>query len=236
MNRKELRESLGLHLDEYLSAKGFKIDAEVSLVKKTKTHNYKVFLVLNTYMTVMVRDVFPEVKFNYIEIPLNKIYAFDRPDSEKKFLLNSVCTVNGGSLAITPELNIYDEDDVIQLANIIKEYMEKTAFPFFEKYSNLETINQEILAKDMPYKEGIGYTNGMNDFDDVPILRGDLRGVMRRMFIMTYCKDSRYNDFVDCYENYLEGLKETNNPETLILKFKKIFNDTKEYLANLKID
>ena len=236
MNRKELREQLNLQLNDYLVEKGFKIDAEVSLVKKTKTHDYKVFLLLNTYNTVMVRDIFPKIKFNDIENPLNKIYAFDQPDSEKKFLLNSVCTVDGGYLATKPNLDINDEYDVAKLADIIKNYMETIALPFFEKYSDLQTINQEILANDMPYEEGVGYTNGLDDFDNITILRGDSKGVMRRMFIMTYCKDSRYDDFVTCYENYLDSLKETNNPETLILKYKKIFNDTKEYLANLKVD
>ena len=235
MNRKELREQLNLQLNDYLVEKGFKIDAEVSLVKKTKTHDYKVFLLLNTYNTVMVRDVFPKIKFNDIENPLNKIYAFDQPDSEKKFLLNSVCTVDGGYLATKLNLDIYDEDDVAKLADVIKDYMETIALPFFEKYSDLQTINQEILANDMPYQERVGYMGTKSDFRKIPILGGDVRGIIRRMFIMKSCKDLRYDDFVKWYQNHLD-IYETDTEERIRKKLYKIFNDTKEYLANLKID
>ena len=86
--------------------------------------------------------------------------------------------------------------DVEKLAEIIKEYMETIAIPFFEKYSDLQTINQEILANDMPYEEGVGYTETIFDYHKVPIVGTDLRGVQRRMFIMKYCDDARYNDFV----------------------------------------
>ncbi|MEA5461360.1 hypothetical protein VB796_20010 [Arcicella sp. LKC2W] len=234
MNKKELKEILNIYLREYLTKNGFKIDADISLVKKTKLYTYKIFLLINTYETVEVKSIFPTISFSLIENPLHEIYCFDKLDSEKKFLLKNSKTIKRELLSIQINLELHNDNHVIGLSEIIKEYMETTAIPFFEKYSDLQTINQEILANDMPYKEGVGYTGTMADFFKIPIIGGDTRCILRRMFIMKYCKDSRYEDFLKWYQYHLD-VYEVNTHEPLRLRLYKIFNDTKEYLSKLEI-
>ena len=235
MTRKELRQDLIEILGTYLSEKGFKIDADNTIYKKTKTHTFSVGLEILTYDTIWVNSLFPFIQFNEIEKPLISICYFDKSASESKMALKNSMTVKGDWVREYTDFGLSMYTHSVLFSEILKEYLEKVAFPFFDKYSNLQEINQEILANDMPYKEGIGYIGDMQDYFKIPIVGGDTRSKLRRMFIMKYCNDSRYDDFLKWYQNHLD-VHEVNTNEVLRLKLYKFFNDTKEYLANLKID
>lgn len=239
MNRKELRQYLQTNMGEYLAEKGFKIDSNNFLFKTTKDFRFRVLMDINTYHVLVIRALIPEIQNQLIETPLNKIFCFDKPDNVYKDHLKNSSTVRGDFLKerIEKSMNFEIDSvyDVERLAEIIKEYLEKTAIPFFEKYSDLKNINQEILDNDMPYEKGIGYTGGMKDFYNVPIAgNGDNKMVERRMFIMRLCNDERYIDFINWYQSHLD-IYEANTHESLRLKLYKIFNDTKEYLSKLEI-
>lgn len=243
MNKKELKQHLQKYLGDYLNEKGFTINSQNLIVKKSKDFEFQVGVSIKIYHELFADGLAPFIRHIKIEVPLTRIYCFDKDEKTYKDWLSSSVTVAGNHEPLDNEpsrvrkamkFEIGSEYDVERLTEIIKEYMETTAIPFFEKYSDLQTINQEILANDMPYQEGIGYTGTIFDFHKIPIIGGDVMCILRRMFIMKYCADKRYDDFIKWYEYYINSGKYGN--ENDVIWATKIINDTKEYLSKLEIN
>lgn len=235
MTKKEFIIVLRESFKEYAAETGFKVNSKGYLVKKMKTHTYNIFIVLNSYDTVMVRSIFPFIQFSYIEEPLCRIHFFDCKESEIKYNTQTSKTIGCFEEQILMlDLDIYLELEIAIFTDLLKAYINDVANPFFEKYSDLQYVNQEILAHDMPYEEGKGYDATVSAFYQLPFMGGDLKYAQRRMFIMKYCKDSRYNDFVRWYESKIDT-NEFQTAEWDLKKRRKIINDTKEYLAKLEV-
>ncbi len=235
MSKKEFIETLKDCFKEDTVKTGFKVNSKGYLEKKTKTHTYIIFIVFNKYNTIRVKSIYPIIQFNYIEQPLNRIHDFDCKESEIKSITQSSKTIHCFNEQIVRlDLDIYSGLQVAFFSDRLIAYINDIANPFFEKYSDLQYINQEILAHDMPYKEGKGYDAKVSAFYELPFMGIDLKYVQRRMFIMKYCKDSRYDDFVSWYENKIDT-NEFEAEEWNLKKRRKIINDTKEYLSKLVI-
>ncbi len=244
MDRSTISKLLQDEMGDYLAEKGFKVLSNCTIVKKTKDMKHVLGIGMKSYDYKYISSFQPFIQIFKIEQPLNRMYYFDKDEKEIKKIISDSDTVFGSSMrehrkypyqvGESLDFALRSIYDLEELADIIKKYMENTALPFFEKYSNLHNINQEIIDYDITYQEGVGYTEEFYaDFPDTKIVCADPLGKFRRMFIMKYCNNSRYDDFSIWYEKALFNAFEDN--EKLLNRYTKIFKDIQEYLSKLEI-
>jgi hypothetical protein len=236
MNRKELKEELNIVMGDYLAEKGFKIDSQLKLVRKTKHCDWGVFLSFNHYDTVRLIQVSSYIQFREIEKRFVNSYYHDRKKSEIADYLKgrySVMITEDGCLK--PDLDIYLSVQVVMLSEVLIRYIEEIAIPFFESHSDFYFLNEKILSNDLAYKEGVGYTEEKyNNLISVPIIGMTFHGDSFRLYIMKYCNDNRYEEFIkwnlDGLNKALSNVEPDSSAADGISRRIKTFKDTVQYL------
>jgi hypothetical protein len=238
MNRKELKEELNIVMGDYLAEKGFKIDSQLKLVHKSKHCDWWVFLAFSHYGTIRLEEVSCRIQFREIEKRFVNSYYHDRKKSQIADYLKS-----RDSVTITedkwmkPNIDIYLSVQVVMLSEILIKYIEEIAIPFFESHSDFHFLNEKILSNDLAYEEGVGYTEkDYNKILSVPIIGMTFHGDAFRLYVMKYCNDSRYEDYIKWHEDrFNEALiKYKGQPmhEDSVNRGIKTFNDAILYLES----
>ena len=86
MNRKEFKQHLQTYLIDYLNEKGFVVNAQNNVVKKTKDFEFSIKTGINKYHVLIMDGMAPYPYFtNFkIEVPLTRIYCFDKDEKHTK--------------------------------------------------------------------------------------------------------------------------------------------------------
>lgn len=127
--------------------------------------------------------------------PVNKILNQFIPDlSDNNELITLKNYNNGGELKDFEKINEHLKGkDIEGYITAIMEHIKKVDFPFFTKYPDMKTINEEILNK-VPESEYNNYIYGKKNF--------------KVLIIMKLCNNPNYQNFKswaeDTYKNALK--------------------------------
>jgi hypothetical protein len=238
MNRKELKEELNIVMGDYLAEKGFKIDSQLKFVCKTKNCDWWVFLAFNHYDTVQLVEVSCKIQFREIERRFVHSYYHDRKKSEiVDYLKSRFSVMITEDKWLKPNLDIYLSVQVVMLSEILIKYIEEIAIPFFESHSDFHFLNEKILSNDLAYEEGVGYTEEKyNNLISVPIIGTTFHGDSFRLYVMKYCNDTRYEEFIkwneDGLNKALSNVKPDSSAADSISRRIKTFRETIKFLES----
>jgi len=90
-------------------------------------------------------------------------------------------------------IQLISESEIKKSASLIWQYIDGVFIPFWEKYSDLQTVNNEIIDK-IPDNQITDYIPRYASF--------------KKMIIMKLCNNQKYNDYHDWL---YQGLKKRNN-------------------------
>jgi len=116
----------------------------------------------------------------------------------------------------TRDITIHNEDDFLKLSPLWKKDIEEKVLPFFDQWSELKKINDEIIDK-LPAPEIPNYIPGETSF--------------KRMIIMKLCNNPNYNNYIIKRENTLFDAKKEDS------KYKPyydLFIELKSELENIQ--
>lgn len=108
-------------------------------------------------------------------------------------------------------IELISDDDVNKVALVVTNMIEGYYGPMFERFSNLKTIDEEIIQK-VSHDELINYISQPMPF--------------KKMIIMKICNNPDYENYRDWFQDVLK--KSTNEEEEK--KYYKLFIDLRDYL------
>ncbi|MDI9871681.1 hypothetical protein [Flectobacillus roseus] len=205
MTKKDFLKEMDKHLGVYLSGFGFKIKQDGTIQKTSKDMIWLIQLTFENWGTVHVDNIFTSVKVKSLEKACVEIYYPFLSESLQKSRYQGQKTLVGPIKKVNKD--IFQIIQVNSFAVTFKEYFENEFLPFFNSYSDVQSINRKYDEMDVPYQDGIGY---VGDYDQIEIYNGfstifSLETLGRRILLMKYSKDSRYEDYIKWLKNCIEA-------------------------------
>ncbi len=117
----------------------------------------------------------------------------------------------------TRDTAIHCENDFMGLVPVWKKDIEEKVLPFFDQWSDLKKINDEIIDKVTDWKNLYRYISGEAGF--------------KKMIIMKLCNNKNYQEFVDNWGGeLLSESNESNNDKA----YYELFLELKTELENIQ--
>ena len=111
-------------------------------------------------------------------------------------------------------VHISNEEDVVKYVQVLKNYLEKVAFPWFQKYSKLEAVNEFI--------------NSMDDFESGQYFAPP--HMLRKLVIKKLCNDASYGNYLSFWKERFESAKDLESGK--YLPYLNAVLDLEEILKN----
>ncbi|MGX7687939.1 hypothetical protein ACWA1C_12295 [Flectobacillus roseus] len=205
MTKKDFLKEMDKHLGVYLSGFGFKIKQDGTIQKTSKDMIWLIQLTFANWGTVHVDNIFAFVKVKSLEKACVEIYYPFLSDSVKKSRYQGQVTLVGPTRNVKKDF--FQIIQVNSFSAAFKEYFEKELLPFFNSYLDVQSINRKYDEMDVPYREGVGY---IGDYNQIEIYNGfstafSIETLGRRILLMKYSKDSRYEGYIKWLKNCIEA-------------------------------
>lgn len=153
------------------------------------------------------------IQFYFVDRLLNKLFERYQGNFHKTLgvLVNKFMITTD-----TRDTAIHTENDFIGLVPVWKKDIEEKVLPFFDQWSDLKKINDDIIDK-LPTPEIPNYIPGETSF--------------KRMIIMKLCNNPNYNNYIFKREN---TLFEAKKEDTKYKPYYDLFMELKSELENIQ--
>lgn len=161
-------------------------------------HGWLYNLIIESTLTSMM------TKNNLTRPPQDVTFSFPYPNGDLGVFLND-------KIHEAQAIELISDDDVNNVALIVNYMIEVYYVPMFEKFSNLKTVDEEIIKK-VPHGELMNYISQPMPF--------------KKMIIMKICNNPNYENYRDWFQDVLKESADEEEGK----KYFQLFIDLRDHL------
>ena len=217
MNRKSYFDFIIIHYGKYLSDLGYskiyQAGTGISFEKANAVLSNRVGLDITMYDTINLSGILWELQYKELDKYFIRTILTKENRSEKdiKGRIKSDASFRD-SISLTTErttINIYSYQDAEQSFEVIRNYIEKEAEPFFAKYSQLRNVYEFLInsSKEVFWEKA-----------------GGTAIFYRELFIYKIYNEEKYQQYLKELANFLE--------ERNYKSYKAAFSELVDYIEN----